>query len=70
MTAIAAQALETIQQMAASDWTDPTLHPATKSGLIRVRMEAWRKGDGTSNSAAKAAQHSASPLTGLLMEGC
>lgn len=70
-TAIAALAHEAIQQMAASDWTDPKLHPARLRWLIRVRMEAWRKGRGFSLGAAKAASElRALPLTdgGLLME--
>lgn len=72
-TAIAVLACEAIQQMAASDWTDPKLHPARIRWLTRVRMEAWRAGRGTVLQAAKAASESwAHPLTegGLLMEGC
>lgn len=72
-TAIAALAYEAIQQMAASDWTDPKLHPARLRRLNRVRMEAWRKGAGSLLEAAKAASESLTvTLTagGLLMEGC
>lgn len=71
-TAIAALAHEAIQQMAASDWTDPKLHPAQLRRLNRVRMEAWRTGGGSLLEAAKAASESWTvTLTagGLLMEG-
>jgi hypothetical protein len=72
-TAIAALALEVIQQMAASDWTDPKLHPAQLRRLNRVRMEAWRAGRGPCSEAAEAASELLIvPLTaeGLLMEDC
>ena len=72
-TAIAALAYEVIQQMAASDWTDPKLHPAQLRRLKRVRMEAWRTGRGRCLGAAKAAAELLTvPLTtvGLLMEAC
>lgn len=72
-TAIAALAHEAIQQMAASHWTDPKLHPAQLRRLNRVRMEAWRKGRGPALEAAKAASELPTVnLTegGLLMEAC
>ena len=72
-TAIAALAYEAIQQMAASDWTDPKLHPAQLRRLNRVRMEAWRNGRGPCLEAAKAASElSTVNLTpgGLLREDC
>lgn len=72
-TAIAALAYEAIQQMAASDWTDPKLHPAQLRRLNRVRMEAWRTGGGPYLAAAKAASELPTvTLTegGLLMEDC
>lgn len=72
-TAIAALAHEAIQQMAASDWTDPKLHPAQLRRLNRVRMEAWRKGRGLALAAAKAASDLPTlylTVGGLLMEGC
>ena len=72
-TAIAALALEAIQQMAASDWTDPKLHPTQLRRLARVRMEAWRTGGGPDLAAAEAASELPTVnLTagGLLMEGC
>lgn len=72
-TAIAALTYEVIQQMAASDWTDPKLHPAQLRRLNRVRMEAWRTGRGLCLEAAKAASELLTVyLTpgGLLMEDC
>jgi hypothetical protein len=72
-TAIAALAHEAIQQMAASDWTDPKLHPAQLRRLNQVRMEAWRTSGGSFLEAAKAASEpSTVNLTpgGLLMEDC
>ena len=72
-TAIAALTHEVIQQMAASDWTDPKLHPAQLRRLNRVRMEAWRTGRAPCLEVAKATSElSTGTLTarGLLMEAC